>query len=148
MSVHLNLWRRLTVVTVALMALAGLAVASGQQASATPFSCDPNCIRITNNGGSGGGSVTVMDRWCGVNHGSRPCSAAIYQTITPGQTVTTDRAFAIAGGCSGYVTWYVFNEDDGRWVILNSYPIDRHGTDALWTQVTYEYWARVSQTCG
>ena len=148
MSVHLNLRRRLTVIAVALMALAGLAVASGQRASADAIGCGSSCIRISNNGGSGGGSVTVMDRWCGVNHGSNPCSGANYQSITPGQMVTSGRAFAIAGGCSGYVTWLVFNENTSQWEASNSYPIDRHGTDALWTQVTLEKWAKVSQTCG
>ena len=145
MSVHLNLRRRLTVVAVALMALAGLAVASGQRASATS-GCGSACIIITNNGGSGGGGVTVMDRWCGVNHGSRPCPSANYRTISPDANVTTYRAFAIAGGCSGYVTWWYF--DGIWWRDYESYPIDRHGTDALWTQVTWGWWARVSQTCG
>jgi len=146
-SVHLNLRRRLTVVAVALMALAGLAVASGQRASATS-GCGSACILITNNGGSGGHSVTLMDRWCGVNHGSDPCPTANYLTIMPGETYSTYRAFAIAGGCSGYVTWYRFNADDGYWHSVNSYPIDRHGRDALWTRINYGYWARVSQTCG
>jgi len=149
-SVYLNLWRRLTVVAVTLAALTGFAVASAQRAPAQPssYSCGDTCYRTTNNGGSGGGTVTVMNTWCGVNHGSNPCPGAQYVSITPGQTVANTMAFAIAGNCSGYVTWYRFNADDGYWHSVNSYPIDRHGRDALWTRINYGYWARVSQTCG